>query len=320
MAINPSEREQRTCVYTVLTGDYETLNEQPALKASRLPCICLTDNPNLVSDTWEIRPLSPVLPWDPIRSQRDAKIQPQLYLPEFDSSLYIDNAVVLKETPEALLAAHYRSGRCTFFVHSFRQSVYDEFREIMQTGLDDSVRVFEQFNHYKALDLALFDEPLIWTAIMVRDHTAEGFMRFCHTWSTHIMRYTRRDQLSVMAALRQSGLSCFFQPLDNYESTWHSWPVAPRRNLDRRRNGGGLFETEFRIESRRLESELTSLGRQQADLQHAFDDQSTAHEQLIEKYNALLEEHRTVIDAFENSTSWKITRPLRDLLRRFRKP
>jgi hypothetical protein len=309
-----NERDIPACVYTVLTGNYETLNEQPALKECGLPCICLTDNPQLTSDVWEIRPLNSVFPWDPIRSQRDAKLQPHLYLPEFKASLYIDNALVLKRPPEELLSEFYTANQSVFIEHSFRASLFDEFREIMQTGLDDSARIFEQFNHYKASDISLFEAPLIWTAIMIRDHTADHFEQFCHTWSAHIMRYTRRDQLSVLAALRQSGHAYALKALDNYDSAWHSWPVAPGRKSERRRNGGGLFETEFRLETRRLQGELDSLQLRWDELQAAFDIQSAAHEHLIKKYHDLLDEHRAVISAFENSTSWKVTRPLRTLI------
>lgn len=95
LEIIDSTTQPRVCLYTVLTGNYESLNEQPTFKGSRVPCYCLTDNPDLTSDSWEIRQISPILPMDLVRSQRDAKIQPQHYLPDVDISIYIDNSVIL---------------------------------------------------------------------------------------------------------------------------------------------------------------------------------------------------------------------------------
>lgn len=60
----------RDCVYTVLTGDYELLNEQPTAADSDWEFICLTDSPTLRSDSWQIRRVLPAFEMDPIRSQR----------------------------------------------------------------------------------------------------------------------------------------------------------------------------------------------------------------------------------------------------------
>ncbi len=311
MATNLNERDERTCVYTVLTGGYEGLNEQPALEGSSLPRICLTDDPTLTSDAWEVRLIKPVFPLDPIRSQRDTKVNPGFYLPEFTRSLYVDNSVVLKQRPEQLLEAFSHPDQCTLFAHSFRKSLYEEFREIMQTGLDDSARVFEQFNHYKATDVALFDEPLIWTGIMIRNHRADNFDVFCHHWASHIMRYTRRDQLSVTAALRQSGLQFHLQEIDNYDSPWHSWPNTGQRRNDVRRNAGGLFDTEFRIEASRLEHELQIVKEQVRHHQELLKEEVAKHAEVIRMYEEQVQLTDAVVQDYENTLSWRVTTPLR---------
>jgi hypothetical protein len=87
------------CVCTTLIGGYETLNEQPAALSSSIPFICLTDDPGLTSETWQIRHVVPLFPADPVRSQRVIKLRPRDYLPEFAGSLYIDNTVRLKAPP-----------------------------------------------------------------------------------------------------------------------------------------------------------------------------------------------------------------------------
>ncbi len=78
------EQQVLRCVFTVLTGGYEPLNEQPAARDSRLRFICFTDDPALTSETWEMRRFTPVFPGDAIRSARTIKILPFAQLPEFD--------------------------------------------------------------------------------------------------------------------------------------------------------------------------------------------------------------------------------------------
>ena len=45
--------------YTALIGSYERLQEQPEAKNTDIPFICLTDDPSLTSETWEVRLIEP---------------------------------------------------------------------------------------------------------------------------------------------------------------------------------------------------------------------------------------------------------------------
>ncbi|RYF28092.1 MAG: hypothetical protein EOO23_07605, partial [Comamonadaceae bacterium] len=88
----PVTSPQTLCIYTVLIGNYESLNEQPMALSSDIPFICLTDNPSLKSESWTIVQVPTAFPMDPIRSQRILKICPHRVpaLSAFDQSLYID--------------------------------------------------------------------------------------------------------------------------------------------------------------------------------------------------------------------------------------
>jgi len=77
---------QLACVYTTLVGGYEALNEQPVAANSRFAFICLTDDPDLRSETWQIRRVEPLFRLDPIRSQRALKLLPHEHLPDYECS------------------------------------------------------------------------------------------------------------------------------------------------------------------------------------------------------------------------------------------
>src|SRR5512140_918067 len=92
------------CVYTVLLGDYEELNEQPVAAKSQIDFLCFTDNRQIASRTWKIVYVDPVFPLDPSRSSRLYKICAHRFLKDYAASLYIDNTVILKQPPEKIFA------------------------------------------------------------------------------------------------------------------------------------------------------------------------------------------------------------------------
>jgi hypothetical protein len=218
------------CVYTTLVGHYEALNEQPAARNSRVRFICLSDDRSLSSDTWEIRHVDPVFPLDPIRSQRDLKIRPHLWVPDFAYSLYIDNSIILKEPPEALFALFDPAAGCMIPRHSFRETLLDEFLEVIRLGHDDVNRIMEQLNHYLLNEPFLLDEKPWWNAILVRAHGHRAVRNMSETWASHVMRYSRRDQLSINYALNKAGVSPRELNIDNYDSPFHTGPVHHGRD------------------------------------------------------------------------------------------
>ena len=223
--------EPRTCVYTVLLGDYERLNEQPVAARSSLPFLCLTDDPALTSDTWRVVQVPTVFGMDPVRSQRMLKICPHevAALGGFDRSLYVDNSVILRETPDDIIARHPHGSGMGLPLHSFRDSVLDEFIEVARLGLDDPGRIFEQLNHYLGEDDPALAEPPYWTAILLRDHRHPKVREAMSRWLAHVLRYSRRDQLSFNTAMRAAGLAPDAWPLDNRASWFHTWPHVPKR-------------------------------------------------------------------------------------------
>ena len=222
-----------SCVYTVLLGDYETLNEQPVQTKSDIPFICLTDNPELKSASWRIIHVDPSFQLDPVRSQRLLKICPHSVpaLASFERTIYIDNSVILDTPPEEILARYGGLGTLCVPTHSFRESVLDEFIEVARYGVDDQSRVFEQLNHYLATGEPTLAEKPYWTGMLLRNMRDEGVQATMNLWALHILRYSRRDQLSFNLALRQTGTTATRLEIDTFKSWFHRWPHTPGRKL-----------------------------------------------------------------------------------------
>lgn len=219
---------QRACVYTCLIGNCEELNEQPISAQSSIPFVCLTDDPGLQNSTWRIVRVKPLFPMDPVRSQRMLKLLPHRYLQDFELSLYIDNSVILKQKPEEIFDRYLASSDFALPIHSFRDRVIEEFIEVAELGKDDPSRIFEQWDHYRASDPGALDERPYWNGILLRRHGSPEVRRALEHWAAHILRYSRRDQLSANTAFRHAGFKPLGLDIDNHESWFHTWPHAKR--------------------------------------------------------------------------------------------
>lgn len=311
---------RNVCVYTILVGDYEELNEQPIADQSTIPFICLTDNAELRSNSWKIQPIKKMFHSDHIRSQRSLKILPYQYLNEFDASLYIDNSVLLKQKPEQFFEHNLLETGFCLPEHSFRESVLDEFLAVSQLGLDDQNRIFEQLNHY-ALDYPeVLEEKAFWTAILLRDHRNLAVKNMLEIWHAHVLRYSRRDQLSVNLAFRQAGLNPKILSINNIQSAFHSWPhtINRIRNKGTRDIGASLAPLSARV--RQFEHDLLTQTQQNKALQ-------TQHTQLCsvlenqkqhnENLQIELKQLHQTLAATLNSRSWKVVTLLRKLAKLF---
>lgn len=220
-------RNPQRVIYTVLFGEYETLNElqveDPSVRA-----ICFTDNPNLTSSTWEIIQIEKIFKNDPIRSQRLIKILGHPVLERFKEWLYIDNSVRLLKTPSLILNDYLRSADLAIPTHSFRVSVTDEFHEVRAQSLDSPKRLDEQLQHYKMQFPSSLEIRPLWTGIIAR-RSSKQMQEWSEIWAQHVLRYSRRDQLSVIVALETVQVNFNRIEIDNFSSDYHQWPIHNNR-------------------------------------------------------------------------------------------
>lgn len=297
----------RACVYTCLMGNSEALNEQPVAATSRLPFICFTDNPDLRSETWEVRTAPRLFSMDSVRSQRAVKILPYKYLPDFDASLYIDNSVLLKQAPDAFVEKNLPPSGFCLVEHSFRATVLDEFLEVAANGFDDQSRIFEQLNHYTIDCPEVLQEKPYWGAILLRDHRNPTVRKMLEIWFAHVQRYSRRDQLSVNLAFRLAGLAPDVLRYDNFTSEYHSWPLK-----DGGHSGTGLRQPSHDLMP--VAARISALETALLKERRKTDAMAASAAQL----DRALADARHSNEALLVSTSWRVTAPLRGLSRMLR--
>jgi hypothetical protein len=270
----------RRAIYTVLIGDYEELNELALGTEPGIDRLCFTDNKNLVSGSWKIVHVDPDFPADPIRSQRMLKIRGHSLLAEYDETLYVDNTVELLVPVSQILDTWLVGADVAIPTHSFRDAVIDEFQEVTSSGLDSRERFTEQLDHYQKEYAAALRQRPFWNGIIARRKSSSS-AALGVAWADHVLRYSRRDQLSLTTAIQITGVEVKRIEIDNYSSPIHRWPTITKR------------KTEVRLSS----------------LPDYF--------LVAEKMREDLEWTRGELNRTLSSVSWKITKPLRFLRSKF---
>jgi hypothetical protein len=306
-------------------------------RQSAVPFICLTDDPDLTSETWRIVRIDPLFAQDSVRSQRMLKLLPHRYLGDFERSLYIDNAVLLTAPPERLFAEYLPDAGFALPSHSYRATVRDEFAEVTATQLDDGERIADQLASYQTSDPVALDERPYWTGLMLRVHGDARAREALELWAMHVLRFSRRDQLSANHAFRRTGFAPRRIEIDNFASWFHRWPIIEDRRHDIRTFHSKLAAAERdiarltrEVDARTQEVDATTrqanaMIQQVNAMTHEVDamrNRAAASEQAADvlrtdmsHLSQTLSEQTADMRRLLTSRSWRITAPLRMIIR-----
>lgn len=210
-------------VYTVMTGDVHELRDPFPPGCEGFDRICFTTDPTLRSDAWEMR-LFDDHGLDPQRASRRPKCLPHRFLPEHEWSIYVDGRARFLVDPAKFFAAGSGLGDLVAFRHDRRASAYEEAEEVIRRGYDDERRVREQMDAYRAAGFPA-DAGLFAGTVLMRRHQAPAVAEFGEEWYDHVLRYSRRDQLSFGYVAWRRGLVPVAFPGTLRASEFVQWPV-----------------------------------------------------------------------------------------------
>ena len=187
-------------IYTTLLGDKEPLGD-PLSEITDfdtdldISYMCFTDSQSLTSDTWELKLLDlHLLSTD--KMCRQAKALPHLFFPEYQYSLWIDNIVKLKRLPRLSDLETKHKYLFKLFLHSGRSSLFEEACAIHGLGYESSETLLNQIEHYSKFINLSSVAPLSTTTVIFREHHHPSVIKFGQTWWSHILNFSKRDQLS----------------------------------------------------------------------------------------------------------------------------
>src|SRR5688500_4216711 len=189
----------RKLIYTTICGDVDDLKE-PLKTTPGWDYLCLTDNPNLTSKTWDIEV---VKGGDPKKLSRYLKIKN--HFPEYDLSCFIDATFQIKQHSLDKFALSKREG-IWLNSHPQRQCLYEEAEIVKSKGLDDPNLIDKQIEKYRAEGYPE-QNGLFRCGIMVRNPKDSKITEMCDLWWDEVERGSWRDQISFPYACWRAGVT-----------------------------------------------------------------------------------------------------------------
>ena len=199
-------------VITSITGSKDTLKENQVKGNAKF--ICYTDNPDLKSDTWEIRPAFNKFK-DPRRNSRIHKIMIHKYS-NADITIWIDGNIELVISPEEIVEKYLGDYDLAMFKHGSRNCIYDEAIEVAKLGLDDPEVIIEQAKYYE--DNGFPKQRGLLSGFFIARRNCRRTKDMNEAWWADYCRFCRRDQISLMPAIDKVGIR--YNPIPE---KWVQW-------------------------------------------------------------------------------------------------
>jgi len=194
-------QQEKKLFYTVTTGDYDQLNEIPVILPN-WDFVCFTDNPELKSNSWQIRVFENDHDLDPIRLSRHLKINNHLIDNDYDLSIYVDGNIKIRGDLDSFLAqALPLDKQFAVLLHPFHTSLLEEVELCVTTGKDHENVLWEQYHYY--VDNEQFCDPFphINARMLIRRTNDGDIRQLMEFWFAQLMQWSRRDQVGFNYSL-----------------------------------------------------------------------------------------------------------------------
>lgn len=214
---------KKKLIYTVLTGDYDTLctiKHEP-----NTDYYCFTNNPKLKSKDWNIQYIENKEKLSNKELSRKYKI---LGVPEYekkyDVAIYIDANIHMHKSFDEILKENcdFNKYQIYFFKHNERSNTYEEAEECIRLQLDNPALIRTQMDYYKRHNFPS-DTGLVAAMMIIRkinNKKNDPLSLMLKEWYHQYHQFSKRDQLSVMYSLWKYHISYGVLNQNPYASDW----------------------------------------------------------------------------------------------------
>jgi hypothetical protein len=208
----------RTVVFTAIMGDYNVL--QPAPSIPGVDFVAFLDEPSLRTD-WDIRVVERISDVSPRRWAKRYKMRPDVYLPEFDHTIWVDGTVRIDSSTFAAeaMACAEPSG-IAMFTHPERDCIFDEAVVSLTMPKYQAEPIVKQVNSYRRQGME--HHSGLWACGIIARQNTEQIRELGEMWLAEVDRWSVQDQISLPPCLRALDIVPGAFPGNLYSNSWLS--------------------------------------------------------------------------------------------------
>jgi len=192
----------RYVVYTCILGQYDVLRE-PRTTSPRVRFICFTDDRTAASKAWELVHLDSR--GNNTDLNRRVKMNPHLYLPAHDFSLYVDGNIQILGRLDGLFEKYSRLTEIAAPRHPTRNCIYEEAAACIRAGKGDPARLQSTITEYVRAGFPTHS-GLYECGLLFRKSFSIEIIRLMEAWYIEYDKSGRRDQISFPYAAWKCGI------------------------------------------------------------------------------------------------------------------
>ena len=230
----PSGRgPERVVIYSGLFGRYDSIAPAPSLPNADF--VLFTDDEHVVAPGWIIRQLprgNSEVKFSPEALNRQVKINPHLFFPEYSYSLYVDANLSIDGNVMSLIRNRVRDLPLVAFAHPERSSAFDEIEAVLLRGKGRVPALIEQWKFFREQGLP-DSTGMIEARFMWRAHHDPSVRMLMEEWWKTYERFLSRDQPALAFAMWKTGVRPRVLPNEFGDSRKnHLFGVSPHLHLD----------------------------------------------------------------------------------------
>lgn len=194
-------------VYTCVTGNYEKPVFHTKLEEN-ISYLCFTDNLKSVSKNWVYKPIINLDHLNNKDKNRFIKMNPHIFLPEHEISIYIDgNIEIIGNLNKLIISLQKAEEDIFFYEHSYRNCIYSEAEIIVKESISWFWSAYKQIKKYY---LEGFPEQVgLYEANIIIRKKTDRLIPLMNLWWQEYNFGSKRDQVSLPYVSKKLGFKIF---------------------------------------------------------------------------------------------------------------
>lgn len=221
---------QKICVYTCITGNYDNLHEIKNPEKN-IDYYCFTNNKNLKSKTWKIVQVKNGNLSDHLLSRKIKMLGHPIVNDNYDVSVWTDASVIWQKNITDFVSTYLKDRSFAAFKHHARNSIHEEAITCLRLRKDTKENIIKALNFLQSEhfpdQLGLYE-----MTVFIKKHNDPLVIKTMQIWFDTVKKYSKRDQLSFMYAVWKTNLQISKINLNVWNNPWFTTSKHNPKNLD----------------------------------------------------------------------------------------